>query len=508
MIEVKKFFKINDSFKPAIISIIIAFVIVLVSYNSLIVYGFGSPDGVIEGYHYYNNTSWIIGGCGRWFLALINNLHANLVLPWLICIECFIVNWLCSHTTCKLLKINNIISYIICCALFVVIPPFIVINTVVHSSFPFHISVLFSALCVYFNNKDNISYCILSSILFGCAMGCYQSQIGIVFGLSFIVIINRIIDGKPFKKFLINTVISCIGALLVYIVGLFMSLNIYNLTLYDRAASFSISSLIINFPYSFIKTYNVFFNTFNQMILKRKYVYIVIFIIFIYEIITLIIKIIKNKEYKKIICTPIIFLLPLAFNIVGIILPNNGFSELMLVPNYLFIFFVVSLLNYIDLYINKYCILLCTICIISLCWTYILSANATYTSYQLSYNVYYSQISSALNRVYNLDGYKHNETRIIIIGHPADDSIKNNMQVYNYAISLSENLLYWDNTSVDQLSSYHYILDEFGVDIKPMQNEDYEYYVYKKECLEMPCWPNKDSVQMIDGNAIIKFSNY
>lgn len=503
--RIKSFFKIDDSYNTVIISLLLTALVCFASYNAFISYGFNSPDGILEGFHYYTNRHWALAGCGRWFLALINNAHANIVAPWLTIMECCFVNWLSAYSICKILDINKKSHIYILCVFFSIIPTFIEINLYTNSAFSYSISVLLSILFVYFNLKKSYLYSIVSAICLGCAMGSYQSQIGIAVGLTVICMIRKILENEKTLVFIIKSLISGLLGLLVYIVGLNICLSIYHLELASRAASFSISEVINRFPNSILNVFYAFFNTYNQIILKRKYLFLLIAVVFVIELIVLIYRIIKNKEYSKFIVIILIVVLPIAFNFIGIILPMFEITPLMLTPNYLFIFFVFYLLTYIDFNYSKVISVIICMLMLMLSWTYVLSANATYESYKLSYNTYKSQFASALNMVYQLDGYEHDVTQIAVVGYPSDQALRDNIKTYNYAIGLHSNLLYWQTFDLDFTSTYYYLLNEFSIDTGVTEVDYYRGIVLNPDVKNMPCWPNPNSVQMINGYAVIKF---
>lgn len=502
---IKRFFKIDDSYNTALISLLLTAIVCFISYNAFITYGFNSPDGILEGFHYYTNRHWAISGCGRWFLALINNAHANIVAPWLTIVECCITNWLSAYIICKVLDINKKSFIYILCIFFSVIPTFIEINLYTNSAFSYSISVLLSILFVYFNLKKSYLFSLISAICLGCAMGSYQSQIGLAVGLTVICIIKKLLEKEKVLDFTIKSLISGVIGLLVYIAGLNICLSIYHLELSSRAASFSISEVINKFPNSIINAYSAFINTFNQTILKRKYVFLLIAIIFVVELVVLIYNIIKNKDYKKLAVLALVALLPISFNFVGIILPMYEITSLMLTPNYLIIFFVIFLLKYVKFSFKKLFSIVLSILLLALSWTYVLSANATYESYKLSYNTYKTQFSSALDMVYQLEGYEHNVTPIAVVGYPSDQALRDNIKIYNYAIGLHSNLLYWQTPDLDYTSTYFYLLNEFGINTGVTEPEYYRGIILNPDVKNMPCWPNPDSVQMINGYAVIKF---
>ena len=147
-----------------------------------------------------------------------------------------------------------------------------------------------------------------------------------------------------------------------------------------------------------------------------------------------------------------------------------------------------------------------SVCVGLLTWTYVLSANATYDSYRLSYNMFKTQFSSAMDKVLELDDYKMNETRIIVIGRPSESKLRENIHIYNYGINLYNNLLYWESPELDPRTTNIYIINEFGIDPGVMEYDEYSNFIELPECLEMPSWPKEGSVKMVNGCAVIKFS--
>ena len=503
--KIKQFFKIDDDYSTALISLLLTAIVCFASYNAFISYGFNSPDGILEGFHYYINRHWALAGCGRWFLALINNAHANIVAPWLTIMECCIINWLSVYTLCKILDINKKIFIYLLCIFFSVIPTFIEIYLYTNSAFSYSVSIYLSILFVYFNLKNSYLYSIISAVCLGCAMGSYQSQIGVAVGLTVICIIKKILEDDSVFIYIIKSLVSGLLGLLVYIVGLNICLFIYRLELYSRASSFSISEVINRFPNSIVNSYSVFIEVFDQAILKRRYIFLLIAIVLAIELIILMYNIIKEKEYYKLIVLVLIAVLPIAFNFIGIILPMYEITSLMFTPNYLILFFAVYLLGYIKFNFNKIISIILSLLILMLSWTYVLSANATYESYKLSYNAYKMQFASALDMVYQLQGYEHNNTQIAVVGYPNDHALRDNVKIYNYAIGLHSNLLYWQTPDLDFTSTYFYLLNEFGINTGVTESDCYKEILNDQNVKDMPTWPSKDSVQMVNGYAVIKF---
>lgn len=504
----ESFFTFCKSKKTALTCFVITCAVCFASYSSFIVNGFVCPDGILEGLHTYINRNWAIGGCGRWFLALVNMAHANLVFYWLTIMECIITNWLAAHMINKIIGNDNKYLYYISCALFSVIPPIIATTAYTFQAFPYCLSIMLSILFVYLNLQNNYVLSFLASVSLGCAMGCYQAQIGVAVGLTIIAIIRKIInEDKDTLKFFIVSIISGFVGAIVYFLGLNICLKVFNLQLISRAKEFSIGPIFTHFFARFIEMYKVFFSVYLDSKLKRCYAYLLLLIIVILEIIGLSIKMIKDKKYISLAITMLlILLLPAFFYIVGILLPGENVNFLLWVPGYVAIFFVIFLKDYLLFDWNKILTGLMAICLLFLSWSFVLSANATFDSYRLSYNVYKERFSSALDKVFDLEGYELNKTRIVVVGFPDDRVLRENLNIYYYGEHLHFNFMYWGDSNLDPRGTYQYLLNEFGIDGGVMEYEEYYNFKHSKQCEEMPAWPKQGYVQMIDGCAVIKFS--
>ena len=229
-------------------------------------------------------------------------------------------------------------------------------------------------------------------------------------------------------------------------------------------------------------------------------------IIFSYQVL---VSIDKENKYLNLICILfLIIIFPVCCNFIGIIMPNSEIHHLMVLPDFLFIFLVIYLKDYLVFDKKKIISALLSLCLLCYSWTLILSANATYDSYRLSYNIYKERFKSALDKVYDLDDYVFNETNIVVIGYPKDEVLRSNIHIYDYAEEIPEEcMMYWFNElDMSTTITYNYLLNEFGIFAgEPMETEEYEWFVNSDKCKNMPSWPEKGYVQMIDGNAVIKF---
>ena len=147
-----------------------------------------------------------------------------------------------------------------------------------------------------------------------------------------------------------------------------------------------------------------------------------------------------------------------------------------------------------------------TLMVVVLAWTYILAANATYKCYQLSYDHINSQMQIVVARVYDLDDYVKDETPILIAGFPSDATLRNNLAIYQYGENLCVNPTFWTDMHGATQNRYLYFLNYFGIDAQRFSDDEYAAIINTPQFSEMPVWPEKGSVAMIDGFAVVKFT--
>lgn len=511
MNKIKQFFKINDDYKIAKYSLISIFVCAFLAYNLILIYGFTNPDGINEGFYYYGAADWASMGCGRWLIRYFNYAHANIVMPFITLVEYCLFTWLTLLTIFKVLNIKNIVNAVVTSILFILLPGVITQMTYVYTAAAYCLSGLFTALFVYFNTLEDKRFSLLSSICLAFAMGLYQSYIGLAVALSLMYIIVKIINGKHVKElllFIIRSILSALVALALYFVFYKADLMIFGLDAVERMQQFSIKEIIGNFSFKFIEMYKVFFNNFIDGILKRNYLVYLFVIITLYAIFISLIKMIKEKRYLDLFIVVIgIILIPPASCIIGILIPFNNVNLMMSNQNYLIVPFVFALLERNTLRLNKYINAFGLLVLIALSWTYVLSANATYRCYMLSYDHINTEVQMALKDVYSLDDYVKDETPIIFAGFPNDFTLRENMPLYKYTIELHPNVIFWLDMTGVVSNRYNYLINCFGIDACGISDEDYLRLMESQEFYEMNVWPKKNSIRMIDGYAVIKYSN-
>lgn len=506
------FFKINDSYKIAKYTFLFAIVISICTYGITCFVNAVNPDTTIEGFYYFSRADWTSRGCGRWFIRYYNMFHLNVVSPVLSLVEYTIFNWLTSLIVIKLLNIRKNTYSLLTTLILFVTPTIISQMTYTHVVGVYSFSCLLASLFVYFSFKKGIKNSILAIICLTVSIGAYQSYLGFAAVLTVMLLIKQLISNieieDVFKQLLRSAILASVSMILYYVLFK-LDLIIYGLEPIERVSNFNLVDIFSKFNISFIDTYKAYFHYFSDGILKRDYLYILDGIVFVLTLLIVLFKIIKEKEYIRLLVVLVfIALIPVASNIIDLIAPDNGISLLMAQQNWLIFPFILSLLEIINVKFFNYVKICFSLVLVLLSWTYIISANATYRCYDLSHKYIYNQMSNVVDRIYEFDEYELNRTPIIIVGCPDEQELRDNNMIYRYAIGLNKNVAFWDGETTTLYGRKSYFMNMFGIDAKDIELEDYNNITYSEEFKEMESWPSKHSIRIINNCVVVKFSNY
>ena len=510
--KIKSRISINDSYSISTQSLILTLLSGLIAYHILIIYGFTNPDGICEGLTYYTSGDWALAGCGRWAIRYMNEMTCNIVIPLYVVLMYGICIWLVIVLLSKLWKFAD--SAIIVLSILLIVTPAIAEQlTYTYTALAYAYSCLLAVLFVYLMFRCDWRPAILGgSLSIAIMMGLYQSYIGMVAVLVVMTLIYEIISLKNSKLIIQKVILSTVSAL----VGYFIYSKILETDLAmrgldnsgTRVADFSFSKIFEAFPERVNYIYFKYFVFLRDKYMHRNILYWLILIVFGITLAFCIYRLLQNKKYGRIlIASALIAVIPLASNIIGILIPYNGIEIYMQYQTILIVPFMFTCLHLVEkdkVYKSVHGISI--IVVAALAWTFVLAANATYKCYELSYRHINSQMQIAIARVYDLEDYVMDETPILIAGYPTDMTLRNSMDIYQYAENLYENPAFWPTMHGVTQNRYLYFLNYFGIDAQQFSDEEYATIINSSEFAEMPIWPDRDSVAMIDGFAVVKFT--
>lgn len=269
------------------------------------------------------------------------------------------------------------------------------------------------------------------------SLGMYQSYIGLSMLLILLLFITDAIKRVSWKtivkqafEYFINGFLGC----LLYLVISKLDLKIRNLSPASRVSSFDLKQVLFSLPLSVKSAYEKLFLYFHDEMFHRNRLYLLLFAATVLFIGMEVISLIKQRKYINIFIIIIIIpLLPVAANFVGLMIPSFEIYLLMQYQYILVIPFSVWIIEYVGsknkvmntIRAGLYLIVL----VIS--WTYVVSANATYICYRLSYNHINFETSLILEDIYELPGFMPSESKIIFAGFPEAEILHENIGTYN-----------------------------------------------------------------------------
>lgn len=512
------FFKIEGTYKAAKISLFFSIAIGLMSYNLVITYRIADPDTIIEGLTYYINATWAIVGCGRWLLPIINSISGNIIIP-LFCVTFYTIGmWLSAFIISKTWDIKNTFIITVVAIVMTVTPSTIIQMVATYMSCDFALACIFSSIFTYlcFKKQNLLSY-LLSIIFIVLSLAAYQSYISYAACLSLLTICIKCLkqDVNTFKS-TIKAISSALVGCIVYLLSNKIILKIFNLSSSSRLANVTLSNFFDNFSDHIYNVYYSFVKFFCDKTMNRRVIYFALFIILIFLFILIIIS--KNINRKnKLLFFILIPLIPVSANVVSLITPDNPITVFMTYQYILLVPFILYLSQIlIDNFKFNFIKNLCLLLSIVLTWTNIVSANATYQCYKMTYDYTYNQYSQVIYDIQHNENYIKDTTPVIIAGFFEDDTLRNNIKTYNYAIELNNNLLdnqlfnnlvFWEDKSGVTFNRQRYILQYFGLDFKDISYETYHNIIETSDFASMPIWPNNDSIKLINNYLVVKIDD-
>lgn len=484
----------------------------LLAYHLMIIYGHGCPDALNEGLTWYHNADWGLA-CGRWFTRYVNGFAGNVVMPLIALLTYMLCIWFMELLLIRLWNIKSNISAALLAAAMTISPA-----VVAQSAYPYMFStwgissflgVLFVFICMSW--KRGCWVFPVCSTLLVCAFGLYQSVMGLIAVTFAMTMILSILDGTNWmtlgKRLLRFITTSVLGGIL-YLVVVKVELWRYGVAESDRVAGFSVTRIVQELPSSAKAAYESYFDYFMEAMLKRNWLYTLLFLLAAVFILLLLKELAEKRRWLAAGMVLLLFsLLPLMSNLIRIVVPYNGVSVLMNYQNVFIIPFLFALWEreygtVLFRNVGRSLLYGLSIC---LTWTYLISANATYLSYELSYRYITSQAQNILAAVYRLPEYETGDT-IAFAGFIDEQPFRHSMAVYRYAIGMPWNVAFWPDGNGLQFCRYYLLKNYFGIESGLVDDALYNEVVNSEEFLQMGVYPAENSIREINGTIFVKLS--
>ena len=498
--------KLIDKYKLIICISIIACLII---HLPLITKNIFSAD-ILLNTGYYQGYAWEIS-LGRFGLYIIGIIKNFLVMKELETIISIIILTASLILILDLFKIKSKSLQIIG-TLIAISSPIASATLLFHyCSLAYFLAFFCSTLAIYLfvRTKHFLFKFIIPILLIAFSLSCYQAYLSLPITCILIYFIIKLLTKEFTLKEGFTSLIIIIGGVVVYYILMNLSLFIFNIDLstYQNANTFGLNNLL-SLKDGLINSYQVFYDFYFTDTITTNSNLLLIFLnisIFIILFISLILEIIKrNLKPKDIILLSIcILILPIAINIITLIMPSTN-MQLLMSTSYLLIFFLICYL----VQNNKVLKVAAIIVFVLLIRGYVIEDNATYQTLSLTYQKTY-QIAADINEKIKEYGF---DKQIMIAGNLSDNSYYNarfkteliNIFKLNYGF-ISNYSLFWNEYSNMKNGWARFMELFFGTPLNFVDNKTYQEILNSKEYNTMESYPDKESIKVINDIIVIKF---
>lgn len=498
------------SLRCALLSALLA---ALAAYHLLVIYGHGNADAMCEGLVSYTGADWALA-CGRWAIRYMADFSGNLVMPGI---------WLTLYALCcglsavlisRLWGIADKMMLCLVAALLTVNPTVIEQSLLQYMFMAWGLSNLLSILFVYLccTRERGCSLYVLAPVCMMVAFGLYQSCVSLMCTAFCMTLIIRLFRGSTLKELwrlvLRFAAVSLLGTALYFLILRVETIR-WAVEESERVELFSLKTLLTSLPTSFPQTYKNYAAYFFEGRLYRRQLYALLFAAGMLCAAAALAHLVKaGHPLEALGAGLLIVLIPAVTNLADIVFPYNEpvvimqYQSMLLFPFLLALPFPPALKGRRVETPARGVLLILSGCIL---WGYLVSANATYRVYELSYRHMNFVTSSVMNDVYDLPDYSTDEV-IAFAGFPDDRLLRAAVPAYKLAYGQYENFAFWDGLMGLQYGRRNYLLHYFGIDGGHIYGHLYNDAIASTAFREMPIWPEQGSVQRINGLIIVKLA--
>ena len=506
---------------------ILTFILGLITHFLLLTNLIMSQDGLFMGIHYTAGSYET--SLGRWGIDAIDSIRQNIALPFITTLISIVIMCFINILIIELLEIKSKFFKLFTILSVVASPGLCMTLLYVYTADAYLLAMLFSVISAYslYKIKSKKIGILLSIVCFILTLSIYQSYMGITVGLILIVSVKNLLSQKnkvldTLKDVALKAIIIISSAILYFFLTKLIH-AIYKIKMagYGGLNQISLFSILTTLLPSIKTVYISFLKYFfaDGIILNRSWkrdkMYLIFFGLFALSMLVLFIKGIKNKENRKdflknyILSCLIIVLLPIAFNLVIILAPGNDIyyltsTQMMLMFPFLFVIFeLIDEKNNINNLLNWGISIISSVIL----FTYVLCCIVTYQTLELSYNQAKSIANRVLDKMELYEEYNP-EMPVMFAGVVADSNFVKTLDLYDFAINNSLRSSIFHGTYQGHQNTWRNFYDIF-LGHHFYFCEDYQYYhiVNSGEFKEMRVFPEKNSVRIIDGVMVVKFTD-
>lgn len=446
---------------------------------------------------------------GRWFLSVACGFSSYYSLPWLIGLLAIAILAVTAVLLVEVLEVENIPGGMMIAGILVTFPVLTSTFAYVFTMDGYMLAVFLAVLSVYLVTKGKYGF-VFGGIVLAFSMGIYQAYLPIAMLLCvYKVVIILLTDGEikqKLKSIFNYAYMGAIGVVLYYIImKVMLFLQGIELGAYQGAqekTGFSIGSFV-----ELYKDFAEFFLT-GKVLVNNVFsimAFVVIAGIFGIAVIRLII---QRKLYKSVwlyvVLMALIVILPIATNVILVILPNVLYHTLM---RYQYVIYLMAMIAFVQKYMPgkiKITGVILSVAVTILVFNYVVTDNIAYSNLEKKYEKTYAYCMRLADRMEQTEGY-YQGIPVAMIGvvsdkeYPLTDVTG---EVTSKLLGITGDMLLYTGENYKV-----FFANYLGISINLIPGENMGEIYNSKEYWEMDSFPAKNSMKVVDGILYVKTEN-
>ena len=444
---------------------------------------------------------------GRWFLNAVTSISSYFSLPWINGLLAICYLSLAAMFIISILEVKRPVPIILCCGFLATYPAMADTMGYMFTADGYLFAMLLSSIAVWFWEKDKgilgqLAYAVSLSL----TVGIYQAYLSFSIYLILIRLILDIFEQKYSNKELAVKIWKALWGgmlgILLYYVGLLFMMKCYDVSFADYMG---INNMTIASGTQIIETVICATIAFAEMFIGTNSdftayeIFNILFIICLFMAYGIII--IKTKLYRKkvqtiLLCVASLLLIPAAY-IFEFVSKEVIYRFLML---YCLALIYLLLVKLADAWLSGWFSEMVLILSVVITVNFGLIDNIAYYNLNLCWEQTYATAIQMQERITSLQEYSP-EKKVLVIG-----TIQTNNR--EWLQSRIPHLVGTDD--INLMRNQEFIITILNTDLgMNLDGADFtkrEDVMRSEAYFDMPCWPNGNSVQIIEGVVVIKLS--
>lgn len=464
-------------------------------------------------------------GSGRIMTPIYRDLlGSDVTLPWMMGLLALLWIGLAVFLIVRLFRVESKVTAVLIagvCATNIAVSS--TTATYIHDLDSYMFSMLCAVVAVHIWRNHALGW-LLGSVFIAGSLGIYQSFVFVAVTLAMLVCIFDLLDEKPFAKVFLNGIkavlMLLLGGILYYLLmkvmlslaGMELVGGEYNSL--DRMTTLASVSIVGQVTSAYQDFFSRLFNAYSgypSILVKGGTLVLLIGCLIVVAAGLMGHKV---RVAEKVLCAVLVLLLPLGMNMIHVLTVGKN-HDLMTYP--IWLFYVMALLL-ADWALRKWhpdrkfpeTILkgqrmLCLMLVFLILYGNVRFSNGMYMKKALEHEAYMSLMTRIVAGMERVEDYIPGETEVVIVGLPENlnEIMPGFKDYWNVTGMTSPDMIYTGERSRFQ-AYFDYMM---GLPIQLADGETWNESFQREAVMQMPVYPAKECMQVIDGVLYVKLGN-